>query len=195
MIHSAVFAYSAPDEIYDKNYSGATNIIKAAQKVRVKNLIFISALIPDDLPGHSAFCAAFHKATFAMEKAFNEANGKNCMHTCIIALPVVIGPNCERFDSLIRGDPWPQFKSIMSFLSIENTTFAIANAEEKLNVRDGAKNQLAERKLYLKGEAMSFNEFVNLPSWLQKIPGINPIVFRTIVKINMMCASLGSIWS
>ena len=193
VIHSAIFvptAYSAPDEIYDKNYSGATNIIKAAQKVGVKNLIFISALIPDDLPGHSAFGAAFHKATVAMEKAFNEANGKNCMHTCIIALPTVIGPNYERFDSLIRGDPWPQFKNMMSFLSIENTTFAIANAEEKLSVQDGTKNQLAGRKLYLKGEVMSPNEFINLPSWPQKIPGINPFVFRAIVKINMMCVGL-----
>ena len=194
VIHSAVFsptAYSTPDETYDKNYSGATNIIKAAQKVGVKNLILISALIPDDLSGHSAFGAAFHKATFAMEKAFNEANGKNCIQTCIIALPVVIGPNCERFDSLIRGDPWPQFKNIIvSFLSIENTTFAIANAEEKLNVRDGTKNQLAGRKLYLKGEAMSANEFANLPSWPQKIPGINLFVFRAIIKINMMCVSL-----
>ena len=56
VIHSATFfptAYSTPDEAYGINYSGATNIIKAAQKVGVKNLILISALLPDNLSGFS----------------------------------------------------------------------------------------------------------------------------------------------
>ena len=187
--------FSTPDETHNINHAGATNIIKAAQKVGVKNLIFISGLIDDDSGNlgdkyvHPIVTAAINHIA-VIEKTFKDANGKNGMHTCIIALPYIIGPKSEMFDSIMKGDPYPMLENSASFLSIENTTFAIANAEEKLNIRDGTKNKLAGRKLYLNGEVMSLKTFLNLPSWSQKTQGMSPFVFRAIVKINMMCASL-----
>ena len=126
----------------------------------------------------------------SIEKAFNDANGKNGMHICIIGAPVVVGPRNPMFDSLMKGDPYPMLESSASFLSIENFTFAVTNAEEKLNARDCTKNKLAGRKLYLKGEAMSYKAILSLPSWHKNIHGLSPFVFRAIIKINMMCASL-----
>ena len=198
VIHSASCfptTYRTPYECYNKNYSGATNIIKAAQKVGVKNLIFISGLISDDSGNsgdkyvHPIVTAAINGIA-AIEKTFKDANGENGMHTCIIALTYIIGPKSEIFNSIMKGDPYPMLENSSSFLSVENTTFAIANAEEKLNTRDGTKNKLAGRKLYLDGEVMSWKTFLNLPSWPKKTPGMSPFVFRAIVKINMICVSL-----
>ena len=185
-------AFHTADEVYRKNRSGLSNILKAAEKAGVKNFIHVSGFPPANMKLRDPVFTAFLNSFYAAEKDIIEANDSNGLKTCVISPTNIIGLNSPFLDGLISG----QLKSLpmvdklpTSFMPAEYLASALVNAEQKLNAQE---NEVVGKLLLLRGEPMSWKTFLTLPGWPQKISDTPRFVMNAMIRINSICATLFS---
>ena len=183
--------FTTTEQAYSKNRMAFSNIVKAAKKAGVKNVVHVSGY-PMKANFKDPSFAAFMNAFYAGEKEILEANGEDGVQTCAIAPPNVLGLNSPFFDSLISGKmtscPMVDKKPV-SFMPVEYLSSALVNAEEKLATPSTAAS-VAGKVFPLRGEVMSWKDLYTLPGWTQKISDTPRYMLNAIVKVNIICASL-----
>ena len=177
------------DEIWLKNKNGQENVLEAAKKAGVKNLVFLSAIHPRNKVT-SREMKAFMNIFYRSEEMFVKANGEDGLRTCAIGPGNIIGIHSPFIDMLLSGkmtsSPMSD-GSPVSFAPVEYVVKALVNAEKKLAINDKA---VAGKIFKLRGEVMSWRQFFSLPSWPKKISETPNWVLTPLIRINIMCVAL-----
>lgn len=183
--------FSTADEVYSKNRFAFTNLIKAAQKAGVKNFVHLSGIKMKAHPKDRVM-ANFMNAFYASEKEILDANDEGSVQTCAIGPPNILGPRSPFIGELVSGKmtscPMVDKKPV-SFMPVEYLASALVNAEEKLATPELAAS-IAGKSLQLRGEPMTWKELLTLPGWPQKISDTPRYVMKTLIKVNVICATL-----
>jgi len=176
------------DDIWRINKLGLENVVKAAQKAGVKNFIYICA-VPVKGKIHDGYTRTFINSFYLGQKYVLEANGKEGMHTCVICPGNIVGLRSDFFDPLISGKmKWfPMLDNRFTFLPVEHLAKAIANAEQKL--ASGCEG-IGGKSLPIVGEAMSFKQFLSLPTWPHKFSSVPIWLLKLMANLNVLCAKL-----
>ena len=179
------------DSVYRLNRTGLANVLKAAKKAGVKNLVHLSGF-PMKRKPKVRMLAAFMNAFEAAQDDILAASGNDGLQTCVIGPTNVIGPNSPIVDKVLSGEmkqlPLPDLLPI-SFMPVEYLAEALVNAEEKLAGECSA-NTIAGKMLPLRGEQMSWKTLFTLPGWPNKVSDLSPFVISFLVKFNSVCATL-----
>lgn len=185
-------AFLTADQIYSKNRLAYGNILKAAKKAGVKHLVHLSGIhtktdkVKD--PSFSAFVNAFYSS----EEDFIAANDEDGMHTCAVGPSNILGANSSFLNQLVSGEmkscPMSDLMPT-SFMPVEYLSTALVNAEEILTTPSTA-GSIAGKALQLRGEPMTWKAVFTLPGWSQKISPTPRYVLYSLVKLNMICATL-----
>lgn len=121
-------------EIWLKNKNGQENILEAAKKAGVKNLVFLTGIRPKNKVNSSEL-RAFINILGRAEEDFVKANGNNGLHTCVIQAGNIVGINSPFIDMFITGkmtsSPMNDLLPV-SFAPVEYVARALVNAECKL---------------------------------------------------------------
>lgn len=183
--------FHTADSIYSKNRTAFNNVLKAAKKAGVKNLLHLSGFPMKTRPKDPVF-AAFLNVFESAEKDIVAANGEDGLQTCVFAPTNILGLNSAYLDQLLSGkmksSPMPD-RMPNSFMPVEYLVAAMVNAEEKL-ANPATANCIAGKLFLLRGEPMSWKTLYSLPGWPQKISEVSPITMAVVVKINTICATL-----
>ena len=78
-------------------FSGFVNIIKAAKKAGVKQLVHTSAVGLFDKPPEHPVARACYDSFYPAEKKFANINGEDGLKTCVVAPPNIVGLNTSVF--------------------------------------------------------------------------------------------------
>lgn len=184
--------FMTADELYSKNRLACKNILQAAKKAGVKQLIHLSGIqIKYDKVKDKIF-RAFVSSFYESRKDFLDADGENGLRTCAICPPNILGPHNTFVDKLISGEikscPMSDLMPV-SFMAVEYLTTALANAEEMLATPSLA-DTIAGKAFPLRGEPMSWKKLFSLPGWPHKISPTPYWVLYGALKFNMLCAIL-----
>lgn len=183
--------FHTADSVYSKNRLAFTNVLKAAQKAGVKNLVHLSGYRPKTKPKDPVF-GAFLNAFLASEKDIVDANGEEGLRTTVIAPTNILGLNSAFFDRILAGEmtssPQPDAMP-NSFMPVEYLVAALLSAEEKLASPTSA-DALAGKVLPLRGEPMSWKTLFTQPSWPHKISDMSLYTMSAAIKVNVVCATL-----
>lgn len=177
--------FTTVNDIRTTKKTGQDNVLRAAKKAGVKNIVFVAG--SDEVVKDPIMAAFMDMFKCSKENVLKE-NGIDGVNTCAVSPGNIIGLNKPFLDSLVSGE----MKSMamtdvlpVSFLPVEYVAKAIVNAESKLATGD---MEIAGKELQLLGEVMSWKQFLSLPTWPNKISE-NPMwALRLIVKINVFCA-------
>lgn len=181
--------FMTPDEIWLKNKNGQENVLEAAKKAGVKNLVFLSAMHPRNKVT-SRELKAFMNILYRSEDMFVKANDKDGLRTCAIGPGNIVGINSPFVDMLLSGKMtyFPMNDGCpVSFAPVEYIGRALVNAETKLALGDEA---VAGKIFKLRGEVMSWRQFFSLPTWPKKISDTPSWVFTPLIRINVLCAAV-----
>lgn len=194
VINAAAFlpnVFITADAVYRKNRLGFSNIVSAAKKAGVKNLVHLSGYHMSSNAKDPVF-GAFMNAFYASEKDILDANGEDGLQTCVVGPTNILGMNSSFLVNLISGEmkscPMPD-KMPTSFMAVEYLAAALANAEEKLATPTSAKS-VAGKLFQLRGEPMTWKTLLTLPGWSQKISDTPRYIMNGVIKVNGFCATL-----
>ena len=180
--------FTSIDDIWRINKQGLENVVKAAQKAGVRNLIFICA-VPVKGKIRDEYTRTFINSFYWGQKYVLEANGKEGMRTCVICPGNVVGLRNDFIEPLVSGKmKWfPMMDKRFTFMPVEHLAKAIANAEQKL--ASGCED-IAGKSLPIAGEAMSFKQFLSLPTWPHKFSSMPIWLLKLMAHLNILCAKL-----
>ena len=179
------------DEVYSKNRLVTTHLIKAAVAAKVKTLVHVSGIHFKNRPKDPVF-VAFMNAFSKAEEEIAAFSGEDGLHTCVIGPPNIVGLNSPLFDQVFAG----KIKSLpmsdlmpTSFVPADYLAKALVNAECKLTDPD-TRDQVSGKIFQLRGEPMSWSNFFALQGWPHKITKVSSFIMNTVVKINVISATL-----
>lgn len=183
--------FHTADSVYRQNRTGLGNILKAAKKAGVKNLVHLFGFPMKEKPKDPVF-AAFMNAFEAAQNDILAANGEDGLQTCVIGPTNIIGLNSPFFDGILSGEikqmPMPNLLPV-SFMPVEYLAGALVNAEEKLAGEKSA-STIAGKMLPLRGEQMSWKTLFTTPGWPNKLTVSSPLVISLLLKLNSVCVTL-----
>jgi len=183
--------FHSADDVYWKNRLVFSNVLTAAKRAGVKNLVHLSGIRMRAGSKDPAF-KAFMNAFSAAEEDFLAENGKEGLHTCVVAPANILGVNSLFIAKFISGElkscPMTD-KMPVSFMPVEYLVTALANAEERL-ATPSARESVAGKIFQLRGEAMSWKTLLALPAWPHKISNTPRFVLNGVIRINRLCAVL-----
>ena len=179
-------AFSNDADTWRLNKQCLEHLVKAAQKAGVKNFVFLCGIhIEGKLkdPVARAFVNAFAWG----EKFVSSANGEKGMRTCVVSPAQIVGLRQSFYEQIISGKitSLPKVKHRASFLSVEYTAKAIANAERK--VAEGSE-RVCGKVLTLVGDVMTMEKFTSLPAWPHKIKDTSLYFLTMVARFNSFCA-------
>ena len=182
--------FTSVDDIWRINKQGLENVVKAAQKAGVKNLVFICTVPLKGKPRDEHTRAFFNSFCWG-ENYVLEMNGEGeeSLRTCVICPGSIVGLRSDLIEPLVSGKrklaPMPGGR--FTFLPVEHLANAITNAEQKL--ASGCED-IAGKSLPIAGEAMSFKQFLSLSTWPHKFSSIPLWVLKLLAYLNLFCANL-----
>ena len=182
--------YSNADDMWRLNKCGLENVTKAAQKAGVKNFVFINGIGIEGTPSDPQVDALLNVFYWEIDHV-TKLNGKEGMQTCVVALCSVIGLRSPFIEPLVSGKMkiFPLSTLRSTFVPAEYAAQAVATAEQKLV--EGCEN-VAGKVHRVAGEAMSFKEFLSLPTWPHKFSNFPLWLMRILARVNVLFARLTS---
>ena len=194
VIFSAVITptvYSNAEDLRKFNILGAQNVLNAAKKMGVRNLILISGIkFAQEQTNKEA--RALVDAFEHMEDLFTRANRNNNMNACVLAFSQIYGLNSQLYDAIIKGDisRLPLYEYRASFVPVELVAEAAIKAEQKLEEGD---NLVAGNILSITGPPSTMREFFTHPSFGGRIGHLPAFIINTAASINRFVAKLTGI--
>ena len=192
VIFSAVIVptvHSNAEDLRKNNIMAAQNVINAAKKTGVKNLIFLEGIKFTTEPTNLE-ARAFVNAFDHIEDLFTRANRHNNMNACVLAFSQIYGTNSQIYEAIFRGDVtrFPLLDTRASFVPIELVADAIIKAEQKLEDGD---NLVAGNILSITGSPSSIREFFTHPNFGTRAIKHVPLSIVTMAaRINRFIAKL-----
>ena len=177
------------DEAWRKNKIGQENVLHAAKKAGVKNIVFVSGMRPKGKLTDPVM-KAFINIMYRSENNVLKENGIDGLSTCAVAPGNIIGLNSPFVDMLTSGQvtSLPMSDSLpVSFSPVEYVAKALVNAENKLASGD---QEVCGNVFPLRGEVMSWRQLFSLPGWPKKISESPKWIMSLILKINVFCVSV-----
>ena len=182
--------FTSVDDIWRINKQGLENVVKAAQTAGVKSLVFICTVPVKGKP-RDEYIRAFINSFSWGEKYILEMNGEGeeRLHTCVICPGTIVGLRSDFIEPLVSGKMKfiPMRGGHFTFLPVEHLANAITNAEQKL--ASGCED-IAGKSLPIAGEAMSFKQFLSLPTWPHKFSSMPLWALKFLTYLNLFCATL-----
>ena len=178
------------DEVWHKNKIGQENILHAAKKAGVKNIVYVSGMRLKGKLTDPVMKAFINIMLYHGENNVLKENGIDGLSTCAVAPGNIIGLNSSFIDMLTSGQltSVPMSDSLpVSFLPVEYVAKALANAENKLASGD---QEVCGKGFPLRGEVMSWRQLFSLPGWPKKISENPKWILSLIIKINVFCVSV-----
>ena len=179
-------AFSNEGDTWRLNKQCLEHLVKAAQKARVKNFVFLCGMHMEGRmqdPVARAFVNAFAWG----EKFVSLANGENGMRTCVVSPAQIVGLRQKFYEDMISGTitSLPKVKHRASFLSVAYAAKAIVNAEQKL--AEGSE-KVCGQILPLVGDVMTMEKFTSLPAWPHQIKDTSLYFLTLLAQFNSFCA-------
>lgn len=181
--------FTDADEVWRKNKVGQENVLNAAKKAGVKNIVFVSGLHPKEKikdPAMKAMMNIFYRN----EVNFIKENGIDGLRTCVVSPGNIVGLNSPLCDMLASGQltSSPMSDCLpVSFSPVEYVAKALVNAENKL--ADGDK-EIGGKIIPLRGEVLTWRQFLTLPGWPKKVSPSSRWIMSVLIKINVFCATV-----
>ena len=180
--------YATAEQLYTLNVTGTRNVLNAAKKTGVKNVILISG-IKMAVELKNAEANALLKAFDESEEAFVQMNNQDGIHTCVLAFGQIYGATSSWYSEVLKGNVshMPLFDCRATFIPVERVCEATHKAEELLNQGD---NNIAGGVHCLTGSASSFREFFTHPNLSVRVKDMPMFVMTAIGNINRFIARL-----
>ena len=181
-------AFSNEGDTWHLNKQCLEHLVKAAQKARVKNFVFLCGIHLEGRP-RDPVARAFINAFAWGEKFVSTANGENGMRTCVVSPAQIVGLRQPFYELMISGKmtSFPKLEHRASFLTVEYAARAIVNAEQKL--AEGS-SKVCGKILPLVGDVMTMNKFTSLPAWPHEIKDTSLYGLEILARFNKFCARL-----
>ncbi len=179
--------YATAEQLYTLNIAGARNVLNAAKKAGVKNVILISGIkMAVDLKNAEA--NAVLRAFDDSEEAFVQSNGQDGLHTCVLAFGQIYGATSSWYSEVLKGNVshMPLFDCRATFIPVERVCEATHRAEQLLNQGDN----IAGGVHYLTGSVSSFREFFTHPNLSVRVKDMPMSVMIAMANMNRFIVGL-----
>ena len=191
IVHAAIAAptvFSTIDSIWRINKLGMDNVLAAAQASGVKQLVFVSGLMPQT-PPKDPMLLSLTNCFQLMDKAVLAANGKEGLSTCVLAFSQIYGIN-NYYKMFLRGDMshFPLLNNRTTPQPVEYTAKAILAVEEKLMEQS---DKVTGKLLKIPGWPTTVAEFMSIPEWGHSPPRNMSFSFLYLLaKLNVFVATV-----
>ena len=189
VIHAAVAVpnvFSTIDSIWRINKLGMDNVLAAAQASGVKQMVFVSALIPKTLPKDPMLISLINCFQL-MGEAVLAANGKEGLSTCVLAFSQIYGIN-NYYKMFLRGEMshFPLLNVRATPQPVEYSAKAILATEKKLMEQS---DNVTGKLLKIPGWPSTLAEFFSIPEWGHSPPQNMSFRFMYLLaKLNVFVA-------
>ena len=169
------------------NKLGMDNVLAAAQASRVKQLVFVSGLMPRTPKDPQLFSLV--NCFQLMGEAVLAANSKEGLSTCVLAFSQIYGIN-KYYEMFLRGEMsyFPLLNVRTTPQPVEYTTRAILAAEKKLIEQS---DKVTGKLLKIPGWPTTKGEFFSVPEWGHPPPrNMSLRIMSLLAKLNIFVATV-----
>lgn len=180
--------FSTADDIQKLNLTGAQNVLNAARKVGVQNVILIAG-IGFTKEHENKEARALVSAFDQMQEMFVRANEYRNMNTCVLCFSQIYGANNRLYNDILKGQMsyFPLLEYRATFVPIEMVAEAVVKAEKKLNDED---ELVCGKIINITGPPSTIKEFLTHPSLGVKIKHIPVVIVKMMASFNQFVAKV-----
>ena len=191
VVHTAIAlptVYTSPEEVREVNDLAATQVLLAAERCHVQNLVFVSGLqfkppVKDQLTAVMLDCFK------EIERKVIAASLTGKLRTCVIRFGNMYGVHSPILDKVLNGEMsrMPLVDNHISHTPVEFAADVVVRAERKLAEND---ERVVGNLFKVAGRFSTIKEFFTIPEWQLEVKHTPLLVLKIVANFNLYCAKL-----